>query len=350
MNNQITQSDVARVAGVNKSTVSRVLRNKSLVKSETRERVLKAVDELGYRPDPALSRIAALKWQKDKKVRGDTMAFVAKYRSSDSERYFDGCLSQATPLGYDLEAFYVSEFRNGVSIGSILKCRGISLVVLSGFGKLDELVGFPMDEFLTIHCGSTSPEFNICSVGVDLSKALYRIWKLAEENHYSRIGFIRESSSVEMLSDMQKEGSFYYRQKHDTFGSNIPILTLDKSTHNYDTYSRSRTLSWVKQYDPDLIIGSSSLVYAHLQHAGISIPKNRSFVSLVTDSDEGPEVSGFYGGEGQIGALAVRLLHINYLAGSNLVPLKTNCFVEPEWKTGLSFASRTKCEETMAMK
>lgn len=46
-----TIADVARAAEVSKSTVSRVLNDKTeYVRDETRERVLRAVDELGYRP------------------------------------------------------------------------------------------------------------------------------------------------------------------------------------------------------------------------------------------------------------------------------------------------------------
>ncbi len=46
--------DVARRAGVSSATVSRVLSNSPHVSPETRERVLKAIEELGYRP----SRVA----------------------------------------------------------------------------------------------------------------------------------------------------------------------------------------------------------------------------------------------------------------------------------------------------
>jgi LacI family transcriptional regulator len=43
--------EVARVAGVSLGTVSRVINGNSAVAAELRERVLKAIDELGYRPN-----------------------------------------------------------------------------------------------------------------------------------------------------------------------------------------------------------------------------------------------------------------------------------------------------------
>lgn len=47
----ITIKDLAAVSGMSKSTVSRVINNAPNVKPETRERVMKAVQKLGYQPD-----------------------------------------------------------------------------------------------------------------------------------------------------------------------------------------------------------------------------------------------------------------------------------------------------------
>jgi transcriptional regulator with XRE-family HTH domain len=51
----LTTQDVARVAGVSISTVSRVLNNKDDVASETYEKVQNIIQELGYNRDGALA-------------------------------------------------------------------------------------------------------------------------------------------------------------------------------------------------------------------------------------------------------------------------------------------------------
>lgn len=48
----VTIKDVARAAGVSASTVSHTLSGKRKISSETRARVLEAIKELGYRPNP----------------------------------------------------------------------------------------------------------------------------------------------------------------------------------------------------------------------------------------------------------------------------------------------------------
>ncbi|MCB9450428.1 MAG: LacI family DNA-binding transcriptional regulator [Anaerolineaceae bacterium] len=52
--NRVTIEDVARAAGVSTMTVSRVLNHKGEIREETRQRVLKIIDDMGYRP----SRVA----------------------------------------------------------------------------------------------------------------------------------------------------------------------------------------------------------------------------------------------------------------------------------------------------
>lgn len=50
MANRVTMSDVARQAGVSLMTVSRVVNNKGEVSPETRQRVKRVIEEMGYRP------------------------------------------------------------------------------------------------------------------------------------------------------------------------------------------------------------------------------------------------------------------------------------------------------------
>lgn len=54
-----TINDVAARAGVSKRTVSRVMNGQPYITAETRDRVLNAMERLGYRPNPAARRLAS---------------------------------------------------------------------------------------------------------------------------------------------------------------------------------------------------------------------------------------------------------------------------------------------------
>ena len=56
-----TMADVARIAGVSTMTVSRALKPDSYIKADTREKILHAVDELGYVMDITAAGLSSRK-------------------------------------------------------------------------------------------------------------------------------------------------------------------------------------------------------------------------------------------------------------------------------------------------
>jgi DNA-binding LacI/PurR family transcriptional regulator len=58
MNREITIADIAREAGVSKSTVSRVVSNPSLVKKNTRDKILAIIERSGYIPNNLAQSLA----------------------------------------------------------------------------------------------------------------------------------------------------------------------------------------------------------------------------------------------------------------------------------------------------
>nr|WP_321455772.1 LacI family DNA-binding transcriptional regulator [uncultured Cohaesibacter sp.] len=58
---QVTMQDVADAAGVSRMTVSRALRENSIVNAKTRKRILDVVQELGYVPDQAAGSLSSRK-------------------------------------------------------------------------------------------------------------------------------------------------------------------------------------------------------------------------------------------------------------------------------------------------
>jgi LacI family transcriptional regulator len=95
MNQKVTINDVARLAGVSKRTVSRVLNNSPKVGKATREKVQRIIDELNYHPDVQARGLAAR--------RSYMLGMI--YDNPDA-LYIDavlrGALSVCRDLGYEL--------------------------------------------------------------------------------------------------------------------------------------------------------------------------------------------------------------------------------------------------------
>ena len=56
---KLTLEEIGKLAGVSRSTVSRVINRHPSVKPDVRERVLQVVAETGYYPDPAARSLAS---------------------------------------------------------------------------------------------------------------------------------------------------------------------------------------------------------------------------------------------------------------------------------------------------
>lgn len=97
----VTLQDVATLAGVSIKTVSRVVNNQGEISEATRQRVLAAIDELGYKPN-VLARSLVNR-------RTDTLAVVAwGIEYFGPSRTIVGVEQQADELGYSLILSLVS--------------------------------------------------------------------------------------------------------------------------------------------------------------------------------------------------------------------------------------------------
>lgn len=70
-----TMSDVARLAGVSAQTVSRVLNDYEFIKQDTRDKVIRAIESLGYRPNSAARTLATTRSRVIGVVGSDYMSF-----------------------------------------------------------------------------------------------------------------------------------------------------------------------------------------------------------------------------------------------------------------------------------
>ena len=110
-----TQDDVARAAGVHRTTVSLALKCHPRIPGETQERVRRIADELGYQPDPTLSSLVAYRAQNRPVAFHGTLAWfvssaegfnwqeVPHFRAS-----YEGILARARRCGIECETFDVN--------------------------------------------------------------------------------------------------------------------------------------------------------------------------------------------------------------------------------------------------
>src|SRR5690625_436176 len=93
-----TIADVARVAGVSRSTASYALSGKRAISEEVRRRVLAAVEELGYTPNAGARALATAQTR----VIGLLAQFLEDEFAPAMLQYMLGVSNTACELGYDI--------------------------------------------------------------------------------------------------------------------------------------------------------------------------------------------------------------------------------------------------------
>lgn len=123
MQRRPTLEDVAERAGVSRALVSIVMRDVAGASDETRQRVRRAADEIGYRPDPRARRLR----QHRTKLIGMTFTAGQEFHAE----LVDGVYVATEALGYDVVLSAVTPHRDEARAVRTLvddRCEGLVLI------------------------------------------------------------------------------------------------------------------------------------------------------------------------------------------------------------------------------
>ncbi len=147
-----TIGDVARVAGVSRSTASYALSGKRSISAAVRQKVQDAVEELGYTPNAGARALATA----ETKIIALLARFLPDEFAPAMLQYIQGVSNRARELGYD--TLLVSEEDGAAALRRLSTTRMVDGFVLLNVGESDErldvlrqaaqpgsLIGLPAD-------------------------------------------------------------------------------------------------------------------------------------------------------------------------------------------------------------
>ena len=181
VNKRLTILDIARLSGVGKSTVSRVLTNDPKVKPETRKRVEQVIDQFGYIPSKSAQSMRG----GSQKVIG---VIISRLDSSSENQAVSGILAELYQMGYDV-VIMESQFNQKKTLEhlSVLKRRQVDGVILFGFSGFDTayLKGWAQ------RCVVIAMESDICSsINYDDSAVITASMQYLTEKGLTEIAYI----------------------------------------------------------------------------------------------------------------------------------------------------------------
>lgn len=304
-----TLRDIAVLAHVSHVTVSLALREHPSIPKETRARIQKIAQEVGYRPDPALSALMSYRRGAKPPKFQATLAWINCYRNDEENTpagtkypYFIGAKERAQQLGYSLEVFRLADLDMRFDrLSNVLYARNIRGVLFAPLPRSVahiSALNFKWERFSSIAFGFSlaRPKLHV------ICHAQYRSARLAARKlrslGYHRIGFAFHDNFVER-TDGNFLAGYLFEQTHWPLKNRIPPLILKQER----TPGRNNQLcrEWFDQYKPDAIFSPECwrfrqlLSPEELRHCGLAHP----------DLGEEPEWAGIVQNNRMIGAQAV---------------------------------------------
>lgn len=254
MQNRLTIKDIARLSGVGKSTVSRVLNNESGVSERTRERVEAVMRQQGFSP----SRSArAMRGQSDKVV-----AIVVTRLDSLSENLaVQTMLPCLYEQGYDpimMESQF-SPARVEEHL-RILRQRNIDGVILFGFTGLDESVLAPWRNMLVLMARDATGFASVC---YDDEGAIRILMQQLYQQGHRHISFLGVPHS-DVTTGMRRHHAYlaFCEAYNLTPHAALPGLAMKQGYEHVSEVLDTRTTALVCATDT-LAIGASKFLQQH---------------------------------------------------------------------------------------
>lgn len=302
---RVTQRDVARRLGYDKSTVSLALSGSSRVARATRERITRVAEELGYRPDPAISLLARHRWAGHEVGAGSVVAYLV---ARDSEfyplqvRHLSAVRTRAGERGYRVEEFDLSLYPTGRAASRVLYNRGIRGLILPALPRSAAryLESMEWSKFTVVGCSHGWLRSPCDVVAVDVFESTRQLWRNLASRGYRRIGAALFRHDPTAIDDYVRVGASHAEQ------ASLPPGWKRLPFHLGGIGDREAFMRWFLEHRPDVILSSFSRPYEWLISDGFDVPDEVAFASL--NVLPGSNVSGMALQREEIGVRAVDYL------------------------------------------
>lgn len=314
MKGRATITDVARHANVSKATVSRVLNHNPQVKKDIRERVLQAIDELGYRPS-AIARNLATK-------RTNMIGLILP---DITNPYFPmlarGIEDAAHRLGYSL---FISNTDNDPQlerkyIFNMVEQQVGGIVLISSSLDDQTVIELTRLDIPIVLCDRLIPGVPFHAVLIDDFKAAYEAVSYLIGQGHRRIAHLAGPINVHS-AESRKRG--YLQAMHDAG------LTPFVSVGEFNFESGVQQTSWIlDEYDPTALFASNDLLalgaVQEIQRRGIRIPEEIAIIGC-------DDISFSRMSRPTLSTISIPVYQIGVTAGEILDQLIKGVNVEPK--------------------
>ncbi len=271
----ITIRDVARHANVSVATVSRVLNNSALVSQETRETVMQAVAQLGYRPNANAQALATQV--------SDTIGVIVM---DVSDAFFGALVKAVDTVAQEHQKYvlignsYHEAEKERHAIEVLIRQRCNALIVHSKALSDEELTGFMEQIPGMVLINRVVPGYAHRCVCLDNVSGAVMATRMLLNNGHQRIGYLASSHQIED-NDLRREGWFRALEEQgiaapDSWvGTGSPDMQGGEAAM-VELLGRNLQLTAVFAYNDSMAAGALTA----LKDNGIAVPQLLSLIGF----------------------------------------------------------------------
>ncbi len=302
---RVSIRDLAKLAGVSRTTVSLALRGSHEVSAATRKRIHALARKHDYRSHPAVN---ALMQQVGRGVRvhdEEILAYIRTGKDADETtsgplEILAGAREAAHTLGYRIEVFWAGYMgESSLQLARILYHRGIRGVIWGTMPYPHPPLEFPWQHFVPVACSLSVGVRNLPVISIHHAKGMALVLEELHQRGAKRIGFLGGVDDDLRLDYGWSLGVDLYRHR----GGDAKVFR-----HLYrNTPEEDRVLLWIRRCRLNALVLTQEM-FTKSQYLEGRIP----MVSLDTPTAKIGEVAGlhqnaFIIGKHAVTSLAVRL-------------------------------------------
>jgi len=329
-----TLQDIANRVGLSRNTVSCALRNVGRISGPTRERIRRAAEELGYRPNPLVAALMQSRRSARAPASAANLAFLHNYPSEEGWRkiphcveMFRGASERAAALGYTLAPVWAWRGHTPEELTRVLLNRGIAGVILPPLALFQPPPAIEWDRFAAAAIGPTLKTPDLHRVGLDFRSVIPAAARELAALGYRRIGVLISPRSDARTDYAWDAGLAIARRQ----------LSRKRATllpHRTAGFPQPWFSDWLREHRIQaLIVIGAGPVAEPLAAMGLRVPADIGVVDVLSDATPFATVRRH---ETEIGALAVETT-VNQLLHNErgVPPLRRTTLLVGRWEPGL---------------
>ncbi len=289
----VSLQQIADRAGVSKATVSLALKGHPRISKTTKEKIKFLAKEMGYRPNPHLSKLMSSTKKGPLKDQG-TLGFIRSGPTEEWNPVEQKIFSKLTEItdsrGYQLESFWLNNpDTTPERINRIMWTRGIEGIIIpmihpEMFHQGVRTLPVEWDKFCAVEFSDTLMVPRISGVRHNHFRGMLTTLAELEADGYKRIG-LTMWQDVELRTHHRWSAAYLLWKQLRGVMNELPIFVPEE-------YDANALLAWIDKNRLDVVVSPGQEVYRMLLQEGIKFPKDLGYATLDQWGEGSEDVTG----------------------------------------------------------